>query len=71
MKIVNVLAGTGTVLCAGILGNRLLEKRRGRQTAWAVALAPSIVWWALPMLREPLAMFFAAATLAAATGIPR
>jgi hypothetical protein len=71
MKIVNVLAGTGTVLCSGILGSRLLGKQRGRQTAWAVALAPTIVWWGLPMLREALATFFAAATLAAATGIPR
>ena len=36
-----------------------------------VAVAPTIVWWTLPMLREPLATFFAAATLTAATGIPR
>ena len=71
MKIVDVLAGTGTVLCAGILANRLLGPQRGRWTAWVVALAPTIVWWTLPMLREPLAAFFAAATLAAATGIPR
>jgi hypothetical protein len=71
MKIVNVLAGTGTVLCSGILGNRLLGRQRGRRAAWAVALAPTIVWWTLPMLRDPLATFFAAATLAAATGIPR
>ena len=71
VKIVNVLAGTGTVLCAGILGSRLLGRQRGRYTAWVVALAPTIVWWTLPMLREPLATFFAAATLAAATGIPR
>lgn len=71
MKIVNVLLGTGTVLGAGILANRLLGPRRGRWSAWVVAVAPTIVWWTLPMLREPLATFFAAATLAAATGIPR
>lgn len=71
MKIVNVLAGTGTVLCAGMIGNRLLGRQGGRWTAWAVALAPTVVWWTLPMLREPVATFFASATLAAAIGIPR
>jgi len=71
MKAVNVLAGAGTVLVGALLAGRLLGTERMRPAAWALALAPTLVWWTAPMLREATATFLAVASVYAATYAPR
>jgi hypothetical protein len=67
MELVDVVLGTATVLLAAQLAKEVLGPELTRRAAWVVGLAPTIVWWTAPMLRESLATFLATAALFAAT----
>lgn len=71
MKVVNVLAGTGVVLIGGLLAGRLLGRERMRGATWALALAPTVVWWTVPMLREAISTLLGMGAIYAATFAPR
>jgi hypothetical protein len=66
LKLLNVLLSTATVLFAALLADRVLGRWAVRRTAWIVALAPTIIWWSAPMLKEPLVAAVFIATLAVA-----
>jgi hypothetical protein len=70
LKLANVLLGTATILFAALLAERILGPWATRRTAWIVALAPTIVWWAAPMLKEQLVVAMLTATLVVATRLP-
>jgi hypothetical protein len=70
MLLVNVVLGTATVLFTALLAKAVLGATMTRRAAWVVALAPTIVWWTAPMLRESLATFLAIAALLAASRLP-
>jgi hypothetical protein len=71
LKLLNVLLGTVTVLLSALLAGHVIGPRAARRTAWVVALAPTIVWWNAPMLKESLAAALLLGTLYAATRLPR
>jgi hypothetical protein len=70
-KFVNVLLGTTSILVLSLLGGRLLGARARVRTAWVVALAPSLVWWSAPLLKEAMATLMIALGLLAITYLPR
>jgi hypothetical protein len=70
-KVMNVLFGTITILLVGILGGRLLGERARLRAAWVAALAPSLVWWSAPLLKEAGATMLMMFALIAITYLPR
>jgi hypothetical protein len=70
-KLVNVLLGTATILLVALIGERLLGRHATRRVAWLTALAPTLVWWSAPMLKEALATFLVALGMLAAMSLPR
>jgi hypothetical protein len=66
-----VLFGTATILIVALLGGRLLGERAKLRAAWLAALAPSLVWWSAPLLKEALATMLIALGLLAITYLPR
>lgn len=70
-KLVNVLLGAATVLTAGLLAGRLLGERAKLRAAWIVALAPSLVWWSAPLLKEAMATLLMTVGLLAVTYLPQ
>jgi hypothetical protein len=70
-KLVNVLLGTASILVVALLGGRLLGQRAQVRAAWLMALAPTVVWWSAPLLKEAMATFMVAAGLLAITYLPR
>jgi hypothetical protein len=70
-KLANVLLGTASVLLvARIAGNVLGERARVR-AAWLAALAPTLVWWSAPLLKEALATTLVLLAVLAITELPR
>jgi hypothetical protein len=70
-KLVNVMLGAVTVLVVALLAGRLLGERAKVRAAWVIALAPNLVWWSAPMLKEVLATLVLALGLLAVTYLPR
>jgi peptidoglycan/LPS O-acetylase OafA/YrhL len=70
-KLVNVLIGAANVLIVALLGGRVLGERWKLRAAWVTALAPSLVWWSAPLLKEALATMLVALGLLAITYLPR
>jgi hypothetical protein len=70
-KLANVLFGGVTVYLVGRLGGRLLGDRAKVQAAWVAALAPSMIWWSAPLLKEALATMLLALGLLAVTALPQ
>lgn len=70
-KLVNVLAGTATVLILGLLSGRVVGESSRRRAAWAAALFPTLVWWSAPLMKEAVTTLLVVAALYAATFIPR
>lgn len=70
-KLVNVLLSTAVVLVTGLLARRLLGERAKTAAAWLVALAPTLVWWSAPLLKEPLVTLLFTWGLLAALSLPR
>jgi hypothetical protein len=70
-KLVNVLLGAITVVLVGLLGERLLGERAKLRAAWVAALAPSLVWWSAPLLKEAISTFLMVLGLLAITYLPR
>jgi hypothetical protein len=71
VKLVNPILGGLTVLLAGRLAGKVIGRKSERPVAWLVALVPTIVWWAAPMLKEQIVMALVLATLVAAADLPR
>jgi hypothetical protein len=70
-KLANVLLGGITIyLVARIAGNVLGERAKLR-AAWIAALAPSLVWWSVPLMKEALATMLVAVGILAVTQLPR
>jgi hypothetical protein len=70
-KLVNVLLGTATIyLMARVAGNVLGERARVR-AAWIAALAPTLIWWSAPLLKEALATTLVLLAILAITELPR
>jgi hypothetical protein len=70
-KLANVLLGGFTVYLVGRLGGRLLGDGATVRAAWVAALAPSMIWWSAPLLKEALATMLLALGLLAVTELPR
>ncbi len=70
-KLVNVLFGTATVLIIGLIAREVLGQGAHRRAAWLVALAPGVVWWSAPLLKEAFVTFLTAAAVLAALKLPR
>jgi hypothetical protein len=70
-KLVNVLLGTGTVLLIGLLARRLFGVEAARRGTWLAALAPTLVWWSAPLMKEALVTFLVVGTLLATTALPK
>ena len=70
-KLVNVILGTAAIVVAGAVGRRLAGESAGRYTAWLVALAPTLVWWSAPLLKESLVGLLVMWALLAAMTVPR
>jgi hypothetical protein len=70
-KLVNVMFGGITVLLVALLGGRLLGEDAKVRAAWLAALAPGLVWWSAPLLKEAAATMLMALGLLAITYIPR
>ena len=51
------------VLVTALLAGRLLGERAQRIAAWIAAVAPTLVWWCAPMVKEALAATLFAACL--------
>jgi hypothetical protein len=64
-KLVNVLAGSATVLLVALLADRLLGSPARRRAAWMAAVAPGLVWWSTPLMKEALACLLVTASLLA------
>jgi len=63
-KLVNGLLSTATILVAALIARDILGTRAGRWTAWTVALMPTCIWWAAPLMKEaPLALLVSAGVL--------
>lgn len=71
MKVVDVLLSAATVLLGALNAERILNREAGRRAAWLLAVAPSLVWWSAPMLKESLVAFLAAAVILALLSRPR
>jgi hypothetical protein len=70
-KVANVLLGTASIyLMARIAGNLLGERARLR-AAWLGALAPTLIWWSVPLLKEALATTLVLLAILAITELPR
>jgi hypothetical protein len=64
VKAVNVLLGTGTVLLGTLVVATVFGPGAQRRAAWILALAPGLIWWSAPMIKEALVGFLVmAATL--------
>lgn len=70
-KLINVLAGTATVLITGLLAGRVLGEQSRRRAAWAAALFPTLVWWSAPLMKEAVTTLLVVGLLLAVTYIPR
>jgi 4-amino-4-deoxy-L-arabinose transferase-like glycosyltransferase len=70
-KLVNVLVGGITVYVVARLGGRLLGKQAQVRAAWLAALAPSLVWWSAPLVKEALATLLVCLGVLAVTALPR
>jgi hypothetical protein len=70
-KLVNVLLGGITVLLVALLARRLLGDQAKARAAWLAALAPSLVWWSAPLLKEAVTPLLMVLGLLAVTALPR
>jgi hypothetical protein len=70
-KLANVLLGGVTVLLTARIAGRVLGERAQLRAAWVAALAPTLIWWSAPLLKEALATTLVAAALLAVTYLPR
>jgi hypothetical protein len=70
-KLVNVLLGTATILVTARIGRELGGERAARYTAWLVAIAPTVVWWSAPLLKEAAVAFLVALSVSFALQLPR
>lgn len=70
-KFVNVLLGAATILGVALLGGRLLGERAKLRAAWIAALAPSLIWWSAPLLKEVIATLLMVLGLLAVTYLPQ
>jgi hypothetical protein len=70
-KLMNVLMGAITIVLVGMLGERLLGERARLRAAWIAALAPNLVWWSAPLLKEAIATMLMVLGLLAITYLPR
>jgi hypothetical protein len=70
-KFANVLLGGLTVFVTARLAGRVIGEHAKRNAAWLTALAPTLVWWSAPLLKEALATFLLAVGVLAVTWLPR
>ena len=66
-KTINVVFSAATVLVGALLGERLLGRQALQRTAWILALMPTLVWWAAPLMKEAACAFLFVACLLALT----
>ncbi len=66
-KAINVVFSAATVLVGALLGERLLGRQALQRTAWLLALMPTLVWWAAPLMKEAACAFLFVACLLALT----
>lgn len=64
-KIVNVLASAATVLLVARISVRIWSEKTARRAAWLAALAPGLVWWAAPLMKEAVSAFLVTAAVLA------
>jgi hypothetical protein len=64
-KAFNVVFSAATVLLTALLAERLLGRQVLRRAAWLVALMPTLMWWAAPMIKEAGCAFLFVACLLA------
>jgi hypothetical protein len=65
------LASSATVLTTALVARRLAGDAIARRTAWLCALAPTMVWWAAPLMKESLAALLLTSLLLAALHVDR
>jgi hypothetical protein len=70
-KLANVLLGGLTVYLVGRIGGRLLGDGAKVRAAWLAALAPTMIWWSAPMVKEALATALLAGGVLAVTYFPQ
>jgi hypothetical protein len=70
-KLANVLLGGVTVYLVARIAGRVLGSGAEVRAAWLAALAPTLVWWSAPMMKEALATALLAGGILAATYLPR
>jgi hypothetical protein len=70
-KLANVLIGGVTVLLASRIAGKLLGDSARLRAAWLTALAPTLIWWSAPLLKEALATMLVALGVLAALSLPR
>jgi hypothetical protein len=70
-KLANVLLGGVTVYLAGLLGGQLLGDRAKVRVAWVAALAPSLIWWSAPLMKEALSTTLLVLGAFAVTALPQ
>jgi hypothetical protein len=70
-KLANVLLGGVTVYLVGRLGGQLLGDRGKIRAAWVAALAPSLVWWSAPLMKEALSTTLLVLGALAVTALPQ
>jgi hypothetical protein len=73
VKVLNVLLGAGSVVLGARIAIRIFGDAAARRAAWLLALAPTLIWWSVPMLKEALVTFLALAAVLAvlSAGSPR
>ena len=70
-KAVNVLLGTATIYVVARIAGRVLGDRAQVRAAWVAALAPTMVWWSAPLMKEALATLLVALGVLAVVSLPR
>lgn len=70
-KLANVLLGGATVLIVACIAGRVLGEQAQVRAAWLAALAPNLIWWSAPLMKEALATMLLALGALAVTALPR
>ncbi|MEA2442782.1 MAG: hypothetical protein QOJ12_74, partial [Thermoleophilales bacterium] len=70
-KLANVLIGAVTVYLVARIAGRVLGEQAQVRGAWLAALAPSLVWWSAPLMKEAVVTMAIALGVFAATTLPR
>jgi hypothetical protein len=70
-KLVNVLASTATVLLVALISERVWGEQTRVRAAWIAALAPGLIWWSAPLMKEAFAAFLVSGAVLAVLRLGR